>query len=236
MTRAGAGRQLTLKLADPIVETIPGRCSGGPKSGNRSSYARGLRACMSPDDDLVLFRRVRASLRRRPVRDFARTLRDTVAAEREFVCLITDDLGELRRLNRQFRGFDHATDVLSFPSTDRESIGEIAISADRATVQARVFGHSVADEIRILMLHGVLHLLGMDHETDRGRMARAEARWRRKLLVITGELDRQGVMTFTLLLAAGLLYLVGELNSLVQLLYLESMRLRTRDTPALDFF
>jgi len=135
---------------------------------------------MSPDDDLVLFRRVRASLRRRPVRDFARTLRDTVAAEREFVCLITDDR-ELRRLNRQFRGADHATDVLSFPSTDRESIGEIAISADRATVQARMFGHSVADEIRILMLHGVLHLLGMNHETDQGRMARAEARWRRKL-------------------------------------------------------
>ena len=135
---------------------------------------------MSPDEDLVLFRRVRPGLRKRPVREFARTLRDSVAAEREFVCLITDDR-ELRRLNRRFMGADHATDVLSFPSADPQSIGDIAISADRAAAQARVFGHSVADEIRILMLHGVLHLLGMDHETDRGRMARAEARWRRKL-------------------------------------------------------
>ena len=48
-------------------------------------------------------------------------------------------------------------------------------------MQAREFGHSLSDEIRILMLHGVLHLLGMDHETDRGEMARAEARWRKKL-------------------------------------------------------
>ena len=69
-------------------------------------------------------------------------------------------------------------------------LGEIAISADRAAEQAREFGHSRLDEIRILMLHGVLHLLGMDHETDRGRMARAEARWRRKLDLPTGLIAR----------------------------------------------
>jgi len=135
---------------------------------------------MSPAEDLVLFRRAPAGLRRRPLREFAATLRDSVAPKRDFLCLITDDR-ELRRLNRQFLGAAYATDVLSFPSTDKRQLGEIAISADRAAAQARSFGHSISNEIRILMLHGLLHLLGMDHETDRGEMARAEARWRRKL-------------------------------------------------------
>jgi probable rRNA maturation factor len=135
---------------------------------------------MSRSEELVLFRRAPASLPRRPLREFAGALRETLTAGREFICLITDD-GELRRLNGQFLGAAYATDVLSFPAGDGEALGEIAISADRAAVQAREFGHSVSDEIRILMLHGVLHLLGMDHETDRGEMARAEARWRKKL-------------------------------------------------------
>jgi len=143
---------------------------------------------MLPAEDLVLFRRAPASLRREPIREFARTLREAVALRRDFVCLITDDR-ELRRLNRQFRGADHATDVLSFPGIN-ESLGEIAISADRAAAQAREFGHSRLDEIRILMLHGVLHLLGMDHESDRGRMARAEARWRKKLDLPVGLIAR----------------------------------------------
>jgi probable rRNA maturation factor len=60
-------------------------------------------------------------------------------------------------------------------------LGEIAISAAQARRQAAAFGHSLEDEIRILMLHGLLHLLGMDHETDRGRMQRAESRWRQRL-------------------------------------------------------
>src|SRR5262249_13884756 len=131
------------------------RCCPGPKA-----------PAMPSDEDLVLFRRAPASLRRTPIREFARTLHSTVAKRRGFVCLITDDR-ELRRLNGQFRGADYATDVLSFPGSD-ESLGEIAISADRAAAQARQFGHSRLDEIRILMLHGVLHLLGMNHETDSG--------------------------------------------------------------------
>jgi probable rRNA maturation factor len=135
---------------------------------------------MPRSEEFVLFRRAPAGLPRRPLREFACILRDSLAAEREFLCLITDDR-ELRRLNRQFLGAGYATDVLSFPAGNGEALGEIAISADRAAVQAREFGHSLSDEIRILMLHGVLHLLGMDHETDRGEMARAEARWRKKL-------------------------------------------------------
>ena len=141
------------------------------------------------DDDLVLFRRAPLTLRRAPVRQFAGKLRESVARRRNFECLITDDR-ELRRLNRQFRGLDYATDVLSFPAAGSELLGEIAISADRAARQAREFGHSRLDEIRILMLHGVLHLLGMDHENDGGAMARAEARWRKKLNLPSGLIAR----------------------------------------------
>ena len=72
--------------------------------------------------------------------------------------------------------------MLSFPEHGPDGfLGEIAISVERATAQARRYGHSMLQELRILMLHGVLHLTGMDHETDGGRMARAEARWRKKL-------------------------------------------------------
>jgi probable rRNA maturation factor len=144
---------------------------------------------MSSDDHPVLFRRVPASLRRRPLQEFACALRAGVGRGREFHCLITDDR-ELRRLNRQFRGADYATDVLSFPAGDDAALGELAISADRAAAQAREFGHSRLDEIRILMLHGVLHLIGMDHETDGGRMARAETRWRKKFDLPTGLIAR----------------------------------------------
>ena len=145
---------------------------------------------MSASEELVLFRRAPAGLPRRELREFAGSLRDLVADRREFHCLITDDR-ELRRLNRQFRGADYATDVLSFPANDDAGwLGEIAISAGRAAEQAREFGHSPADEIRVLMLHGVLHLLGMDHEKDRGRMARVEAKWRSRLRLPTGLIAR----------------------------------------------
>ena len=125
-----------------------------------------------PDTSLVLFRRIRGGLDRERLQRFARTLRRRVARE-DFTCLITGN-AELRRLNRQFRGKDHPTDVLSF-------IGEMAISAGRARAQAAQFGHSVEEEIEILMLHGLLHLNGMDHETDRGQMRRAEQDWRKRL-------------------------------------------------------
>lgn len=116
---------------------------------------------------------------------FAQMLR-RVAPGREIACLITDDR-ELRRLNRKFRGRNYATDVLSFPS---EEAGEIAISLDRAAAQAAEYGHSVADEVRILMLHGVLHLTGLDHETDDGKMANVEKRWRKRLGLPSGLIER----------------------------------------------
>ena len=98
-------------------------------------------------------------------------------------CLIASD-AELQKLNRKFRGKNYATDVLSFPPED------IAISFDRAAAQAAELGHSVEDELRILMLHGLLHLAGMDHETDGGAMARAEARWRKRLGLPSGLIER----------------------------------------------
>lgn len=95
-----------------------------------------------------------------------------------FLCLITDD-SELRQLNRCFLGHDFPTDVLSFPAGSTfEGLGEIAISLERAQAQADEFGHSCLDEVRVLLLHGVLHLSGFDHESDRGEMARAERKWR----------------------------------------------------------
>ena len=151
---------------------------------------------MSPGDDhIVLFRRAPAELRRLPLESYARVLREEVAGGGDFRCLVTDDR-ELRRLNRQFLGKDYPTDVLSFPyraATVRErsaTLGELAISAQRAIAQAAEYGHSLEREIQILMLHGLLHLLGMDHETDRGRMARAESAWRRKLDLPLGLIER----------------------------------------------
>lgn len=115
-----------------------------------------------------------------------------MAKGRTVSCLISTD-EELRRLNRDFRGKDYPTDVLSFPSNTEDSLGDLAISFDRAVEQARELGHSVDEEVRILMLHGVLHLLGMDHEKDRGQMKRAEAVWRKKLELPNGLIERSSM-------------------------------------------
>ncbi|MFB3825730.1 MAG: rRNA maturation RNase YbeY [Bryobacteraceae bacterium] len=141
------------------------------------------------DRSRVLYRRAPRGLPRPDLERFARQLETEVAGTRGFQCLITDD-AELRRLNLQFRGKDYPADVLSFPEPDEGYLGEMAISAERAACQAAEFGHSTADEIRILMLHGVLHLLGMDHERDRGRMRRAESAWRGKLGLKAGLIER----------------------------------------------
>ena len=93
----------------------------------------------------------------------------------------------LRELNRRFRRKNKPTDVLSFP---RPSGGDIAISAQIACDNARLYGHSLADELKVLVLHGMLHLAGYDHETDNGRMARVEARLRAQLKLPASLIDR----------------------------------------------
>ena len=106
--------------------------------------------------------------------------------------LLADDK-TLRRLNRDFRGKDKATDVLSFPAAAEfagEFAGDLAISLDTAARQAREHGHSLRDEVRVLLLHGLLHLNGMDHETDRGEMAAREAELRERLRLPNGLIAR----------------------------------------------
>ena len=94
----------------------------------------------------------------------------------------------MRSLNDRFRGKDKPTDVLSFPTEPSSNFvrempfaGEIAISADIALDNARRLGHSAAAEVKVLVLHGILHLAGFDHERDNGQMARKEASLRRVL-------------------------------------------------------
>ncbi len=145
---------------------------------------------MSEPDSSILFQCGSLRLQRAGLRRFAETLQHQVARGRQFGCLIARD-NELQRLNREFLGNDYPTDVLSFPSGARDGVlGEIAISVDRAKEQAAEFGHTTDEEIRILMLHGLLHLLGMDHERDRGRMRREETRWRMELGLPAGLIER----------------------------------------------
>ena len=91
---------------------------------------------------------------------------------------------KIRELNRMFRGIDKPTDVLSFPTdTDELDLGDIAISVETAAVQARENGLTFKNEIAQLMLHGLLHLSGYDHETDNGEMNRMELKLRRRLRI-----------------------------------------------------
>lgn len=96
------------------------------------------------------------------------------------VALVSD--AHMRRLNRAYRGLDAATDVLSFPTDAPGSLGDIVIARGVAARQARQEKHALGTELRVLALHGLLHLLGYDHDApdDRGRMRRTEERLRRK--------------------------------------------------------
>ena len=95
------------------------------------------------------------------------------------IAFVSDN--KIRTLNRQFRGVDKATDVLSFPADEKLNLGDIAVSVDTAAVQAKDNGLSFENEIAQLILHGLLHLCGYDHETDNGEMNRFELRLRRRL-------------------------------------------------------
>ncbi|MYA79475.1 MAG: rRNA maturation RNase YbeY [Acidobacteriia bacterium] len=111
---------------------------------------------------------------------FIQSIGRQLARGQEFAIVIGSD-ESLRDANRRFRGKRGVTDVLSFPDGENGRLGDILISAAQAARQAGRFGHNVGDELKILALHGLLHLLGYDHETDDGRMRRVEKRWRRKL-------------------------------------------------------
>jgi probable rRNA maturation factor len=120
------------------------------------------------------------------------------AGLRGTVNVLVTSSAAVRLLNREFRRQNKATDVLSFPCasptagsrTTAMPAGEIAISADIAAQNAIRLGHSVAAEIRVLALHGILHLAGFDHERDNGKMARKELKLRRALRLPVALIER----------------------------------------------
>ena len=134
------------------------------------------------------------NLSTRALSSFLRRARKSVGLPGDVNVLLTADQ-RMRRLNRQFRQKDKPTDVLSFPSARLENsrekyAGDLAISIEIAKRNAQRLGHSLGDEIKVLMLHGVLHLAGYDHESDDGEMARMEDHLRRKLGLPTALISR----------------------------------------------
>lgn len=131
-------------------------------------------------------------LSKRGLTRFVRAAQRAVDLPGEVDVLLAGDR-TLRRLNREFRGKDKPTDVLSFPSAEElrgAHAGDLAISLETAARQAEEHGHSLRDEVRVLLLHGLLHLSGMDHETDRGEMAAREAELRARLRLPSGLIAR----------------------------------------------
>jgi probable rRNA maturation factor len=135
-------------------------------------------------------------------RTLARFLQAAQAAVRlrgQVTVLLTTDAA-IRKLNRQFRGKNKATDVLSFPAAGLGAegmAGDLAISVTTAMGQAAEQGHSLGVEIKVLVLHGLLHLAGFDHEVDDGRMARREKALRAKLGLPLGLIERAGFPTLS---------------------------------------
>ena len=142
--------------------------------------------------------------RGRPVRvaglsSWLRRVAPAGARGRVGIALVSDR--RIRALNRAYRGKDRPTDVLSFPGDPLPStvsivpdrfLGEIVIARGVARRQARDARHSELTELRVLALHGLLHLLGYDHESDSGEMRRAERRLRRKGGLSEGLIERTG--------------------------------------------
>lgn len=143
--------------------------------------------------NLVIFRKRVPQVTELALGRFAHRVRKAAGLKGLVDVLLTSN-AEMRVLNRRFRGKDKPTDVLSFPiagDDPRENFaGEIAISAETAAQNARSLGHSPAEEVKILILHGMLHLKGYDHERDRGQMARRENQLRAQLRLPAGLIDR----------------------------------------------
>ncbi|MBB5345604.1 rRNA maturation RNase YbeY [Tunturibacter empetritectus] len=134
-----------------------------------------------------------ATLSRSGLTSFLKRARVAVGLRGKVEVLLSDD-PTLRRLNRSFRGKNKSTDVLSFPTPAeiaQTHAGDLAISLETAARQAATYGHSLRDEVKILLLHGLLHLSGLDHETDNGEMATREAALRRQLRLTTNSLTER---------------------------------------------
>lgn len=134
---------------------------------------------------MVFNRQSRHRIAQKPLQAFAARLARMLRLGKEsFAVALVDDRA-IARLNRRYRRRAKPTDVLSFPASNGRRTGtyrgDIAISVETARRQARRYGHGMEEEIKLLTLHGVLHLLGYDHETDQGQMNRRERLLRRRL-------------------------------------------------------
>ena len=121
-------------------------------------------------------------------REFAEQALQTIDSTKQSVTIVFVGDAAIKKLNRQFRGKNYSTDVLSFPtkaedfeSDNQSHLGEVVISVERAAAQAKENGLTFSNEVEQLILHGLLHLSGYDHDTDNGEMSRLELRLRRKL-------------------------------------------------------
>jgi probable rRNA maturation factor len=138
--------------------------------------------------ELKLRRAVRP--RRRELARFLRRAIDATGLAGDVSVLLTGDKA-IRTLNRKYRDKDQPTDVLSFPAADGAGVaGDLAISLETALRQAQEHGHALEMEIKVLLLHGLLHLAGYDHEVDGGRMQRKEKRLRRELGLTMALIER----------------------------------------------
>jgi probable rRNA maturation factor len=164
----------------------------GPLTDSPVSFLRGpSNSTQAAEKALVILKKRVPGLRDETLARFALRARRAAGLPGLVDILLTSS-DELRQLNRRFRKKDKPTDVLSFPLGEANTsfAGDLAISVDIAARNARLLGHSAADEIKILILHGVLHLAGHDHESDRGEMAREEARLRKLLGLPVGLIER----------------------------------------------
>ena len=133
-------------------------------------------------DVLMLDRQRRRRVRPERLRRVLRSAADALGVSGEVALVLTGDRA-MRSLNARYRGQDRPTDVLSFPGEPgREGLGDIVVSVQTAERNARRLGRTLLQELDVLALHGFLHVLGYDHETDDGTMERLERRLRRKLL------------------------------------------------------
>jgi probable rRNA maturation factor len=142
--------------------------------------------------ELVIFQKRVPGLAELALQRFIARARHAAGLRGGVNVLVTSN-AEMQALNRRFRGKNAATDVLSFPAAfgaPSGFAGDIAISASIASQNARWLGHTPAEEIKILALHGILHLRGYDHERDQGRMARREKQLRAKLHLPVGLIER----------------------------------------------
>lgn len=132
-----------------------------------------------------------ADLRRPQLARFLTRARKAAGVDGDVTVLLADD-ARLKALNKNFRGKNKATDVLSFPAAPNAegAAGDLAISVETAGRQAAEHGHTLHEELQILLLHGMLHLAGMDHETDSGEMRLHESELRERLKLPAGLIER----------------------------------------------